>query len=305
MAQPNANREPTMEEILASIRRIIENNELDEDRRSQSGSGAVDEVASALEEEMAGPDGFVGSDEDEARDTIASVAAAPVQRADSRPVSLAEVAARVRASGSSAALLRPSAPAVASAHGNAAVRIEEEPDLPEDLREEPVEDWSVAAEEAVESRPEAGIETAAAQDEDEEACAAAVEPAPEDEMEKSEMEAALESELESVLEFAESALPTPMDDEPERPSPRHERHAGRRESDSAVHLISASAGAKVAAAFGDLNEAFAAGSRRSFDEMAEEMLRPMLQQWLDDNLPTLVERLVREEIERVARGDRR
>ncbi|RUZ12587.1 DUF2497 domain-containing protein, partial [Mesorhizobium sp. M7A.F.Ca.CA.001.09.1.1] len=27
-----------------------------------------------------------------------------------------------------------------------------------------------------------------------------------------------------------------------------------------------------------------------------------LQDWLDNNLPTLVERLVREEIERVARG---
>ena len=40
----------------------------------------------------------------------------------------------------------------------------------------------------------------------------------------------------------------------------------------------------------------------SFDEMAEEMLRPMLQDWLDNNLPTLVEKLVREEIERVARG---
>jgi cell pole-organizing protein PopZ len=32
------------------------------------------------------------------------------------------------------------------------------------------------------------------------------------------------------------------------------------------------------------------------------MLRPMHQDWLDDNLPGLVERLVREEIERVARG---
>ena len=42
-----------------------------------------------------------------------------------------------------------------------------------------------------------------------------------------------------------------------------------------------------------------------FDEIAEDMLRPMLQEWLDDNLPTLVERLVREEIERVARGPRR
>lgn len=67
-------------------------------------------------------------------------------------------------------------------------------------------------------------------------------------------------------------------------------------------LMSDRAGRQVAAAFGELSEAFAASRRRSFDEMAEEMLRPMLQDWLDNNLPTLVERLVREEIERVARG---
>ncbi len=67
-------------------------------------------------------------------------------------------------------------------------------------------------------------------------------------------------------------------------------------------LMSDHAGRQVAAAFGELSEAFAASRRRSFDEMAEEMLRPMLQDWLDNNLPTLVERLVREEIERVARG---
>ncbi len=35
------------------------------------------------------------------------------------------------------------------------------------------------------------------------------------------------------------------------------------------------------------------------------MMRPMLKQWLDDNLPVIVERLVRAEIERVARGGRR
>jgi uncharacterized protein len=67
-------------------------------------------------------------------------------------------------------------------------------------------------------------------------------------------------------------------------------------------IISASAGRQVAAAFGELSEAFAARSKKTFDDMAEQMLRPMLQDWLDNNLPLLVERLVREEIERVARG---
>ena len=67
-------------------------------------------------------------------------------------------------------------------------------------------------------------------------------------------------------------------------------------------IISPEAGRQVAAAFGELSEAFAARSKKTFDELAEQMLRPMLQEWLDNNLPLLVEKLVREEIERVARG---
>jgi len=43
---------------------------------------------------------------------------------------------------------------------------------------------------------------------------------------------------------------------------------------------------------------------RSIEEMTRDLLRGMLKQWLDENLPSLVERLVREEIERVARRGR-
>ena len=43
---------------------------------------------------------------------------------------------------------------------------------------------------------------------------------------------------------------------------------------------------------------------RSVEDMTRELLRSMLKQWLDENLPALVERLVREEIERVARRGR-
>jgi cell pole-organizing protein PopZ len=67
-------------------------------------------------------------------------------------------------------------------------------------------------------------------------------------------------------------------------------------------IMSDEAGRQVSAAFGELSDAFAVNRRRGFDEMAREMMRPMLQEWLDNNLPTLVEKLVREEIERVARG---
>jgi cell pole-organizing protein PopZ len=72
-----------------------------------------------------------------------------------------------------------------------------------------------------------------------------------------------------------------------------------------VSLLSSSVGEQVARSFQDLAFAIDDAERRSLDQVAEDMLRPMLQEWLDDNLPTLVERLVREEIERVARGPRR
>jgi cell pole-organizing protein PopZ len=77
------------------------------------------------------------------------------------------------------------------------------------------------------------------------------------------------------------------------------------EAPVAVSLISADAGQQVARSFQDLAVAVDQAERRSHDEIAAELLRPMLQEWLDENLPTLVERLVREEIERVARGNRR
>ena len=99
------------------------------------------------------------------------------------------------------------------------------------------------------------------------------------------------------------------DDLAERsPSETQARYAGSDEASAGsepatrLALVSEQTGRQVAAAFEELSEAFANRSKKTFDEMAEEMLRPMLQDWLDNNLPTLVERLVREEIERVARG---
>ena len=43
---------------------------------------------------------------------------------------------------------------------------------------------------------------------------------------------------------------------------------------------------------------------RGLEDMTRDLLRGMLKTWLDDNLPDMVERLVREEIERVARRGR-
>lgn len=68
-------------------------------------------------------------------------------------------------------------------------------------------------------------------------------------------------------------------------------------------LVSETPERRVAAAFDDLNLAFMRSKQKPLEEVAEAMLRPMLQDWLDNNLPSMVERLVREEIARIARGD--
>lgn len=69
-------------------------------------------------------------------------------------------------------------------------------------------------------------------------------------------------------------------------------------------LLSPRVGAAVSASFDNLARSMASINGRNLDELVEAMLRPMLRSWLDDNLPLLVERLVREEIERVSRGRR-
>jgi uncharacterized protein len=71
-------------------------------------------------------------------------------------------------------------------------------------------------------------------------------------------------------------------------------------------LISPDTAAAANSAFNQLAESLMtrAMGERSVEQMTQELLRGMLKQWLDDNLPEMVERLVREEIERVARRGR-
>ena len=69
-------------------------------------------------------------------------------------------------------------------------------------------------------------------------------------------------------------------------------------------LMSPEATEAAALSFGALSANLAVRSAELADEMVRETLRPMLKQWLDENLPPIVERLVRAEIQRVARGGR-
>ena len=67
-------------------------------------------------------------------------------------------------------------------------------------------------------------------------------------------------------------------------------------------LLSNSTSAAVDSAFNTLAQTVLVQNARTLEDLVREMLRPLLKSWLDDNLPGMVERIVRAEIERVARG---
>jgi cell pole-organizing protein PopZ len=67
-------------------------------------------------------------------------------------------------------------------------------------------------------------------------------------------------------------------------------------------LISSATVSAVDGAFNSLAMTVLGNNARTLEDLVKEMLRPMLKGWLDDNLPGLVERIVRAEIERVSRG---
>jgi len=78
--------------------------------------------------------------------------------------------------------------------------------------------------------------------------------------------------------------------------------AGERDAGGRAQLLSSATSAAVDSAFNALAQTVLVQNARTLEDLVREMLRPMLKTWLDDNLPGMVERLVRAEIERVARG---
>jgi len=242
----SAQREPSMEEILASIRRIIE----DSDSGRKQADEAIEAVHEPAEDEVVAPvvEAFraelhetrAESGLTEHTDAQAGLSAANSAESTPRPaITLAEVGARIAA---------------------------EQAETPKEITgaDAITADWQRDIAVAGSSSPGAARQAPVELDTD---------------------EAVYEQVSLEVLQQAAPPQVTAGDETPARSA-----------------LVSEQTSRQVAAAFGELSEAFASRSRKSFDEMAEEMLRPMLQDWLDNNLPTLVERLVREEIERVARG---
>jgi uncharacterized protein len=335
MAQPSVAREPSMEEILASIRRIIESNDPVSGETFASDSDEADEDVRIPAVRQADVDFSYESVEftaanDPGPATPAVPAPqrmeAPVQPEAPRSVSLADLAARVRsaserterpvqqtvsASAPAPAVNAPSTP-VASATPDVAPR-----------GESPLMTARLAELRAPQLRPSISIEVQPAQTvvvrptpaaaPAQQAAPVAVQAAPQvqtpaqapviqpERRETPEVRVEMHREEPRAPSFDAIAKHLAAGPQPEEPVEEEIRTAGT----DLTALVSAATVEHVSRSFSDLAAAIDGQERRSLDEMAEDMLRPMLKDWLDDNLPTLVERLVREEIERVARGPRR
>lgn len=105
-----------------------------------------------------------------------------------------------------------------------------------------------------------------------------------------------DGENDDVLELhqAQPVMPTPAPIAPRAPAAEP----------PAAGLLSETSAHATGAAFQSLANAVFTQNARTMDDLVKDMLRPMLKSWLDENLPSMVERLVRAEIERVARGGR-
>ena len=69
-----------------------------------------------------------------------------------------------------------------------------------------------------------------------------------------------------------------------------------------AEMLSNTTVSAVESAFNALASTVLSNNARTLEDLVKEMLRPMLKSWLDDNLPNMVERIVKAEIERVSRG---
>ncbi|UGY03113.1 PopZ family protein [Bradyrhizobium quebecense] len=100
------------------------------------------------------------------------------------------------------------------------------------------------------------------------------------------------------VEFTEARTRAP---EPMR-EPVREREPPAIETAPMQQIISGTTMRAVESAFNSLANTVLSNNARTLEDLVKEMLRPMLKSWLDDNLPGLVERIVKAEIERVSRG---
>ncbi len=226
MNKPAA-KEPSMDEILSSIRQII----ADDDAANSGAGGPVDISDEPQEEEIPSFDAFLEEEAAEETPDIPEEPEASEEDIEALALSLDQVVADSETA------------------NDDDVAVDEDLSSPEDIAF-----VSELAEFDVEPEPEP-------------------EPVPEPEPEPA---------------------PEPMSSMPDP----------ELSSDLTEHLLNETAEAAASDAFSKLGVLSLGAGGQTIEGVVKELLRPMLKAWLDENLPSIVERLVEREIERVSRGGR-
>ena len=183
-------------------------------------------------------------------------------------------------------------------------RIISEDEAPaDDAKETPP---AAVAEAPAEAEPEPPPAAAAPVEEPEPPAAPASEPEPEP------VQAAVADDDDDDLELTEKVethgdldVYTPNDPPapPPEPPPAAPQPVAAASAAPAATLVSDTAAKAAASAFGQLSQVVAMPAEgRTLEDVVRELLRPLLQQWLDDHLPAIVQETVQAEVERISRG---
>jgi cell pole-organizing protein PopZ len=267
MTQPAKVQEPSMEEILASIRRIIADDE--------AKPPAADVKPVAAEKPAAPPPPAKA-------EKPAAPAPAPKSAISDIPPSKVAPAPPPKAVApppAAAPAPPPPAPPPAAAASNNQDDIDA---LLNGL------DEATTEEEIRPAQPEAEPEVFELTDD----MAVAMAPPPKPAFQK--------VEPEDDLEFTETAASRAINRPPAYEPPAFDPQPAASTPQAAI--LSHSTVSAVESAFNTLAHTVLSNNARTLEDLVKEMLRPMLKSWLDDNLPGLVERIVKAEIERVSRG---
>jgi cell pole-organizing protein PopZ len=165
-------------------------------------------------------------------------------------------------------------------------RIISEDDAPAAEGEEAAAAEEPATAAAAEPEPEPEPEPAAAEPEP----VAAAQPEPAPPVEEEALELTEKVETHGDLDVLPTAAAEPVSEPTPAPAPL-------------AALVSEQASSAAASAFGQLSAAILMPpGDRTLEDVVRELLRPLLQQWLDANLPVIVQQTVEAEVERIARG---
>ena len=272
MTQPAKVQEPSMEEILASIRRIIADDEA---------KPPVADAKPFVAEKPAAPPPPAKAEKPAAPTPSPKPVISDIPPSKIAPSPPPKAAAPPPAAAS--APPPPAPPSAASASNN-------QDDIDALLNGL---DEATTEEEIRPAQPEAEAEAEVFELTDDMAVASAPPPPPKPAFQK--------VEPEDDLEFTESAASRAINRPPAYEPPAFDPPPSAPTTPQAA-ILSHSTVSAVESAFNTLAHTVLSNNARTLEDLVKEMLRPMLKSWLDDNLPGLVERIVKAEIERVSRG---